>query len=486
MTVISHDSGVHGLADVLLPGVDRFADLLADRIAVEEEAYHEGVPVPYGELRTACAENLHSMITQLGRDTLDLRVPRDTGRFKAERGVPLSAVTHAYRLAGRFLWECVLNEAGDSVPREVPYAASAVWTVSDAFTDAVTGAYRETMAERAHCDRQVRSLLLAALLDGRLDEGAHLWECAEALRLPPRGVFAVVSCEKVPPAATGPGLRRLPGGRPPHGAEGSGGAGGAEGTLRALGVASVWRTEGEALVGLLSLGSPRALPEVTGLLRRHGTGRAGVSALFHGLEHAPAALRQARLACACAPPGTREVASYGDSPVGLMVVSAPDSAEHAVREVLSPVLELPAHERDVLLETLAQWFAVGGSSTETAARMFCHRNTVTHRLRRVQELTGRSTTDPVGASEIHLALEARRLLAGLPSGPTARTGPGGSTDSVGPAGTGGPAGARGAAGPAGPVGPVGPVGPMGPGGSVSPIRPVGPARSGRPAGPAGR
>ncbi|MFE9098628.1 PucR family transcriptional regulator [Streptomyces sp. NPDC007264] len=420
MTATSHDDGVRaedrlrGLIDVLLPGIDRFADGLTHRITEEEDAYRDHAQVKYDQLRTSCADNLHSMVTQLGRDGLDLRVPQDTGRFKAEHEVPLSAVTHAYRLAGRFLWECVLAEAGDTVTREIPHLATAVWSVSDAFTDAVAAAYRETMSERAHRDRQVRSLLLAALLDGRLDEGAHLWECADALRLPQRGVFAVVSVE----------------GRAGGGPADEDALHDVEGALRVLGIWSVWRLDDDAQVGLLSLRSPRGLAQAMDLMRRRGVGRVGVSALFHGLEQAPGAFRQARLACACVEPGARDVASYGDSPVRLMVVSAPDSAQHAVREVLSPVLDLPPHERDVLLETLSRWFDSGGSATETAARMYCHRNTVTHRLRRVQELTGRSAADPVGASEIHLALEAHRLLTG--PRPTIPAGPADGADPAGP------------------------------------------------------
>ncbi|CAL9675474.1 hypothetical protein SUDANB105_07848 [Streptomyces sp. enrichment culture] len=396
MTVTSQHNGVRRLTDGLLPGIDRLADRLADRITREEDAYRDHGQVGYDQLRAACAENLHAMVTQLGRDTLDLRVPQDTGRFKAERGIPLSAVTHAYRVAGRFLWECVLAEAGDTVVREVPDAATAVWTVSDAFADAVTEAHRDTMSERAHRDRQITSLLLAALLEGQLEGGMHLWECADALRLPQRGTFAVVSIEL--------GAGAHPDEDVLHDLERS---------LRPLGVWSVWRSEDDAQVGLLSLRSPTGVTQARELLGRRGIGRVGMSALFQGLEHAPTAFRQARLACACVEPGSHAVASYGDSPVRLMVVSAPDSAEHAVQQVLGPVLELPAHERDRLLETLAWWFTCGGSATETAARMYCHRNTVTFRLRRVQELTGRSPSDPVGASEIHLALEAHRLLTGL-------------------------------------------------------------------------
>jgi len=39
-----------------------------------------------------------------------------------------------------------------------------------------------------------------------------------------------------------------------------------------------------------------------------------------------------------------------------------------------------------------------------------HRNTVRYRLRRVEELTGRDLTQPIGVAELHLALEAARIL----------------------------------------------------------------------------
>ncbi|RZM96173.1 helix-turn-helix domain-containing protein, partial [Streptomyces alfalfae] len=44
-----------------------------------------------------------------------------------------------------------------------------------------------------------------------------------------------------------------------------------------------------------------------------------------------------------------------------------------------------------------------------AARLYCHRNTVFNRLRRLEQLTSRSLTRPRDLVEVALALEAHRL-----------------------------------------------------------------------------
>jgi len=80
---------------------------------------------------------------------------------------------------------------------------------------------------------------------------------------------------------------------------------------------------------------------------------------------------------------------------------------------------LPSQEAGVLLGTLKMWFDEDGATSTAAQRLHVHRNTVRYRLRRVEELTGRSLTRPAGVAELHLALEASRIhnLAEYPGTP---------------------------------------------------------------------
>jgi DNA-binding PucR family transcriptional regulator len=82
---------------------------------------------------------------------------------------------------------------------------------------------------------------------------------------------------------------------------------------------------------------------------------------------------------------------------------------HVVSAVLGSLNQLPAAERAVLLDTLEAWRDSGGSATQAAEALFCHPNTVRHRLRRITAATGRSLTAPRDIAELCLALEASRL-----------------------------------------------------------------------------
>jgi DNA-binding PucR family transcriptional regulator len=72
--------------------------------------------------------------------------------------------------------------------------------------------------------------------------------------------------------------------------------------------------------------------------------------------------------------------------------------------------DLPDEERETLFETFREWQDNDASVGGAAERLFCHPNTVRHRLRRIEKRTGRSLSRPRDVAELCLAFEVHRRL----------------------------------------------------------------------------
>ena len=116
---------------------------------------------------------------------------------------------------------------------------------------------------------------------------------------------------------------------------------------------------------------------------------------------------------------------FNESPLAGLVASAPEASVQLAHHVLQPILDLPGDDRNVLLLTLRAWFECQGSTKLTSERMFCHPNTIRHRLKRITEELGRSLTDPADIAELGAALRALQMFpdtAHLPAPPAWRAG----------------------------------------------------------------
>lgn len=90
------------------------------------------------------------------------------------------------------------------------------------------------------------------------------------------------------------------------------------------------------------------------------------------------------------------------------------AAEQFVTAVLR---DLPAHDQQhggVLLPTLLAYLAHGGNAASAAGTLVIHRNTLSYRLRRVAELTGRSPLDARQQLALHLATLLQLLGSDAP------------------------------------------------------------------------
>jgi hypothetical protein len=367
------------------------AELMVEAMSVriEDEIgfYRSGGLVSAAALRASCRANFEFMLESLLRDA-DPVSARATGRQRAEQGAPLADVMAAYRVGTRYLWDAVLEEAASAgiTDQVLVLASSRIWQMQSSYTDAMTDAYRDVQSRRLLEQDQERSALVEALLEGRVSGGGTLWEAAELLRLPQKGPFVVVAAE-VPEM----GRQAVPG---------------AEERLRSVGLASAWRLLPELQIGVVGV-PPGRLDVLVDLLRRSASGRVGVSPPYDELDGTGQAVRFARVALSGST-ATSPVALFDESPLTMAAVAAPDVMQYFVRKVLGGLDDLPADDREVLLDTLEAWSIHHGSATETAEQLFCHPNTVRHRLRRIEERTGRSLNDPHAVAELLLALEASR------------------------------------------------------------------------------
>ncbi|MFF8415092.1 PucR family transcriptional regulator [Streptomyces omiyaensis] len=379
-----------GVAAALRSRLPELAGRMALRIRSEVDAYRDEALVPLEALRDSCAANADLVLTQVQRDgTFDAEAARETGRDRAEQGVPLADTLRAYRIGSELLWTEILAEARSrpEVTDELLVSESAkFWALFGLYAEAVAVAYRETAAELTSRGLARRSALVEALFTGIVAEGT-LWEAARELGLPEQGPYAVAVAE-----AGAPGEEPLAG---------------VEAALRREELPSAWRLLPDQQLALIALPSAGAEDACLRILRR-GRARVGFSPCFDSLRNAPRAVRFARLALSGLPGTGPGVARFDDDPLAMVVAAAPAEAAHLVEVTLRPVLDLPAAERSRLLRTLKEWFACGGSADAAARGLFVHPNTVRYRLRRVEELTGRRLSDPRAAADIGAALPAVR------------------------------------------------------------------------------
>lgn len=364
------------------------ADRLADRTLAEDPAY--AALLGRAELRERIHHNLRQAVEGLVRSSRGLPVEladaRATGTLRAEQGLPLTSLLRAYRSGGRLLWaaltEAVAAHDRSALPRLLP-GASALWDVLDQMTDAVSESYRRTEAARADRDRERRAALLDVLLDGAAAPDAPAAsEAAAQLGLPERGRFAVV----VVAADGSAGAAEVATERP-----------GAAGAPRVL-----WRIRAGGESGLVELGH-HPLESVRELLAPLGV-RAGVSPVVEAPAELARAHRLAALALRTAPEsGGPHTALLDEGLPAALIAAQAELAGRLRTVVLGPVLALPAEDRRLLLTTLGTWLACRGSTTYAAQRLYCHRNTVSNRLRRLEQLTGRSLADPRHVVELALA-----------------------------------------------------------------------------------
>lgn len=384
---------------MLLEEVDGLADRCTVATVAREPIYSELDLVQ--ELRSTSRVNLEVAVQVIAAQVPEGVDPaessRQTGRLRARQGVPLEAVLRAYRIGGRLIWESLLELSrgrfGGAYDEPLLDAAGYVWRTNDGSSAVVVDAYRREELRLHSHDLSRRQTMLDGLIDGRGGDPAFLRDAATVLGLPVTGPLLCVVAFASP---TGDEALHAP-----------------QEVLATHGLVSVFHQRPHDEVGLIALG---VRPEQVALeaLRTCVEGRVGVSPVLDGLAAVDTGYRMAHTAARTMTAGG--LAVLDERLPEALLVDSPELVARLVHTALGGLLELPESDRDILLETLGELLASGGSPTHAAAALFCHRNTVIYRMRRIEAATGRAIADPRDRLLLTLGLMAARADAEPPTG----------------------------------------------------------------------
>ncbi|WP_052357461.1 PucR family transcriptional regulator [Actinomadura welshii] len=391
---------------------DRLPDL-ADRLTAEILSGDRGDrDDPYrGDVWEMCHTGLgHGLDTILDPDRgrADLEWARRLGQRRAHQGQPLDQLLRSYRLAGRVFWEAVVEVVGRHDPENVPALirqATRTWDTIDQQSGAAAAAYHRTELDLARRSEERVQAIVDALLDGQGADGGLLATATSVLGLPATGRYAVVMLGAE--GGFGDGVDRRPG--------------------DTGGMRFIWRLRTDAQVALVALGAA-GLDDLVAAVRPCARSHAGVSPVVGSLAELGGARWFAELALrTCRGPGN-QIARLDRRLPDALVLSQPRLAGRLGHVALGGLAEVEPGFRDALLATLETWLECEGSAARAADRLFCHRNTVLNRLRKIEQLTGRTLARPGDLVELVLALSALRLHGAADGahaeGPPARDGDG--------------------------------------------------------------
>jgi DNA-binding PucR family transcriptional regulator len=351
--------------------IDGLVARAGDRIREEIPEFRR---VPVDALARAIRGNVSRALTALR----DLRPPTDAeleqaaaiGRERAEQGLTVDAVLHAYRISISAVWSRfgeLARERGADVGSVLAFSET-LWLWADAVMDIVAHAHREVELEQAREEQQRRDAFVLALLTGTLSAAELRRDSAT------HGLDA--DRDLVPFRARAAGHR----------------------TAAALaGDGALVITLDRDLAGI----APRPPAPVAGVACGVGPPArlAGVAASF------ALASRALQTAVAFGQEGTFSLADLSIRPAILADEPLGDAFAARYLEPLDALGRMGVE----LDTTLRAWFDQEMRIEETAKVLHVHPNTLRHRLRRFEEVTGATLRDPRHLVELWWALERRRL-----------------------------------------------------------------------------
>jgi len=301
---------------------------------------------------------------------------RMLGEAEYQAGRSLEDLRAAFRSGIRAAWRGaaeVATRAGVSAPATISLAEAIFVYGDELATDVVEGYLRIQSDDAGERERR-RRRLAAALLDPAGHDPEAVARAAELAHWPLPRALAVVAIGGEDPAAL---ARRLD-----------------------LDVLNGSDGDGSWLV----LPDPDAPGRGAAVDRALAAEPAAIGPTV-AITDAHRSLRWARLALAVVPASDGPVRAV-DHLAELIVFQDRDLAGLLVRSRLAPLDDLPAGERERLIETLAAWLAHQRHTPTIARELHVHPQTVRYRIANLRQLLGDAMDTGDGRFELELALRA--------------------------------------------------------------------------------
>lgn len=379
---------------LLLPDSDAIADTISSRVFGEDPAGYERFgPELMADVRESTRVHVRrglEVLSETGTPSgSTVELWRETGRRRARQGVPMELVLNAYTLGSRVLWQTLLEKArsapeGTAIADPILIeAGQSVWAALDVQYAVMIDGYRQESSRLQRRDLQRQQSILDALAEGRGADPDFGAEARAALGLGPDSSVACVVA--LYDGAIDEPLTPV------------------DDRLGRLGVTSFWHVRTGVYFGLLA-GPVLAEPELVELFTPHATGRVGVAASPDGISGFATAFHLATRAAETLQRGERRVVSVSDRLPEVLLAGSPQVMPLLMAETLGPLLSQPEHHQRTLLLTLAALLRHDGSAKHAAEELFCHRNTVIYRMKQIEQLTGRTLTNPRDKLMLELGL----------------------------------------------------------------------------------
>jgi DNA-binding PucR family transcriptional regulator len=397
-------SGVRPIIDSFLNRLDEVANMCTDAIAASVPTYGRGGRSLLQDVHDAVRGNVATLAGVLseGRDPRrdELDAIERVGARRAEAGIPLDDVLHAYRTVSRVCWDILAEECrnyeGDALEAAIELA-QAVLRYTDLISTSVAEAYARAQRAIVREQEGARREFLADLLQRTDADPEDMLRRAHTFGYD-------LSLSYIALVGVGP---------EPEVHNEATVAAAAAAVASTASADPIVLQRGDHTIALLPADpfiDDVMIPEK--LVAELGSGwRFGLGGPEPGLEGMRRAYLEAReaLEVGLALGLNDLVFRFNDLLLYHFLRSEPALVDRFVEQTLGPLIAYDDRRKGELLKTIDAYFRCDGSVKLAGERLFAHPHTVTYRLKQVERLTGWSLRDPEDKLRLQLALRAHTL-----------------------------------------------------------------------------